>query len=83
MQSVGIIIGVLAAIAFGQLGAAQPTGQQRGVGAPDYVVEVLIGSCPQPKQGHYAPAQAFRNSRWSCRPQLRVCEAQRAPGSLG
>src|SRR3984893_18536525 len=30
MQRVGIIIGVLAAIAFGQLAAAQPTGQQRG-----------------------------------------------------
>ena len=30
MRRVGIIIGVLAAIAFGQLAAAQPTGQQRG-----------------------------------------------------
>jgi ABC-type uncharacterized transport system YnjBCD substrate-binding protein len=30
MQPIGIIIGVLAAIAFGQLAAAQPTGQPRG-----------------------------------------------------
>src|SRR5438552_18499021 len=30
MQRGGLIIGVLAAIAFGQLAAAQPTGQQRG-----------------------------------------------------